>query len=251
MYGLRSGSSNGGSRRTRAIAHRGLSALHPENSLEAFEAALKHVDVLEVDVRATSDGVLVCTHDQSLDRTHSVGSKVGTLTWSELRMLAPPVPRLEDVLGSFGSRAGWFLDCKVARPRVIESLIETIARCGLSWDSGEALRAGEGPSPGTVAFEHPDGELLQSFRARTGAGCVELVRGHSSSRELVFTAPFMAAYAHGVVLPERLATRRTLRYLSALRLGTYVYTVNDQSRFDQLSSAGADGVFTDDVSAIG
>ena len=39
--------------------------------------------------------------------------------------------------------------------------------------------------PGTATFQSADAQLLQAFRARTGAGCVELVRGSSSVRELV------------------------------------------------------------------
>lgn len=234
-----------------AIAHRGLCELHVENSLVAFEAALAHTDVLEVDIRATSDAVLVCTHDATLERLHGRATRIGQLTWSELHAAAPDIPRLADVLDAFGQRAGWFLDCKVSRPRAIEALERTLREHDISLETGSYLRTGQPLPSGSACFESVNGELLQGFRARTGAGCAELVRGESSARELALTASFITTYAQGVVLPKKLATRRMLRLLRTLRLGIYVYTVNDQDRFAQLAAHGASGVFTDAVHRVG
>jgi len=47
------------------IAHRGLSALFPENTMPAFEAAREHgCDGIETDVQLSSDGFAVLTHDR-------------------------------------------------------------------------------------------------------------------------------------------------------------------------------------------
>ena len=52
------------------IAHRGGAGLFPENTLYAFEHSWKlGADVLELDVRETSDGKLVVMHDAKVDRT--------------------------------------------------------------------------------------------------------------------------------------------------------------------------------------
>jgi glycerophosphoryl diester phosphodiesterase len=49
---------------TVVIGHRGASADFPENTLDAFAgAAAQGADWVELDVRATSDGVLVVHHD--------------------------------------------------------------------------------------------------------------------------------------------------------------------------------------------
>ena len=49
-------------------AHRGFRALAPENTLQAYNAALNiGVDVVDMDVNMTKDGVLVVTHDSSLN----------------------------------------------------------------------------------------------------------------------------------------------------------------------------------------
>jgi len=60
------------------VAHRGDSRNHPENTLAAFRAAsAAGVLVQEFDVRASRDGVLVCVHDQDLDRTTDAASLLG------------------------------------------------------------------------------------------------------------------------------------------------------------------------------
>lgn len=49
---------------TLVVAHRGASALAPENTLEAFEMAIEvGADMVEFDVRVTADGTLVVCHD--------------------------------------------------------------------------------------------------------------------------------------------------------------------------------------------
>ena len=59
--------------RKQLVAHRGASAYAPEHTLEAYRLALEQgADFVEQDVAVTKDGVLVCIHDLSLDRTTDV-----------------------------------------------------------------------------------------------------------------------------------------------------------------------------------
>ena len=52
--------------------HRGASAAYPENSLMSFAAAIADgVEGIESDVHITSDDIVLCIHDPSLDRTTS------------------------------------------------------------------------------------------------------------------------------------------------------------------------------------
>jgi len=68
------------------LAHRGASADAPENTLEAFSLALDMgADILELDVHATSDGVPVVIHDDTIDRTSEGTGRVAALTLAELR----------------------------------------------------------------------------------------------------------------------------------------------------------------------
>ena len=55
------------------IAHRGASAYAPEHTLAAYRLAMEHgADYVEQDLAVTRDGVLICLHDDTLDRTSNV-----------------------------------------------------------------------------------------------------------------------------------------------------------------------------------
>lgn len=67
-------------------AHRGDWRNAPENSIHALQLALKMgVDIVEIDVQKTKDGVLVLMHDQTIDRTTSGKGAVENLTWDSLQ----------------------------------------------------------------------------------------------------------------------------------------------------------------------
>lgn len=55
------------------VAHRGASAYAPEHTLASYRLAVQHrADFVEQDLAVTSDGVLVCAHDPTLQRTTNV-----------------------------------------------------------------------------------------------------------------------------------------------------------------------------------
>jgi glycerophosphoryl diester phosphodiesterase len=55
------------------VAHRGASAYAPEHTLTAYRLALQQgADYVEQDLALTKDGVLICLHDESLERTTNV-----------------------------------------------------------------------------------------------------------------------------------------------------------------------------------
>jgi len=70
------------------IAHRGYSAIAPENTLAAFTAALEHqADSIEFDVQLSADRVPVIIHDYTLERTSNGSGQVQDQTLAELRSL--------------------------------------------------------------------------------------------------------------------------------------------------------------------
>jgi glycerophosphoryl diester phosphodiesterase len=55
------------------IAHRGASAYAPEHTLAAYQLAMEQgADFVEPDLQVTHDGVLICLHDETLERTTNV-----------------------------------------------------------------------------------------------------------------------------------------------------------------------------------
>lgn len=70
------------------VAHRGASALAPENTLAAFERAIEDgADGIEFDVRLAKDGVPVIFHDSTLQRMAQKRIRTSNFTSAELRAL--------------------------------------------------------------------------------------------------------------------------------------------------------------------
>lgn len=68
------------------IGHRGEPFQAPEETLPSFRAAITdHADVLEFDVRWTSDNAMVALHDSTLDRTTNCTGAVKSKTLAEVR----------------------------------------------------------------------------------------------------------------------------------------------------------------------
>src|SRR6202521_5186557 len=91
------------------IAHRGASAHAPEQTLPAFELAIAHgADYLEHDLQITRDGVLVCLHDRTLNRTTNVAD------------VFPE--RFREVTGDGGPERDWFVqDFTLAEIRQLDA----------------------------------------------------------------------------------------------------------------------------------
>lgn len=70
------------------IAHRGNRAACPENTLAAFQRALdEEADILETDLHLSRDGVFVCIHDSTVDRTTNGSGLVSEKSLAELKRL--------------------------------------------------------------------------------------------------------------------------------------------------------------------
>ena len=69
------------------VAHRGLLRHAPENTLANFRACLELRLGFELDVRKTSDGDLICIHDDTVDRTTDGVGHIGEFSLSEIRKL--------------------------------------------------------------------------------------------------------------------------------------------------------------------
>lgn len=69
------------------VGHRGLEHHLPENTELNFAVSLQMQVGIEVDVRRTRDGVFVCMHDETVDRTTDGTGRVADLTYDGLRRL--------------------------------------------------------------------------------------------------------------------------------------------------------------------
>ena len=104
------------------VAHRGGALLGPpENTLPAIEKAIEvGADLIEIDIRQTSDGHLVLMHDTTVDRTTNGRGRVSDLTHEQIRALeivhngegVVRVPTLREALRTMKGRIDPDLDYK-------------------------------------------------------------------------------------------------------------------------------------------
>jgi len=95
---------------TKIFAHRGSAGTHPENTMIAFQEALRSgADGIELDVQMSKDGKIVVIHDERIDRTTNGIGWVKDYTYRQLRQFDAsykfagkygicPIPSLEEVL---------------------------------------------------------------------------------------------------------------------------------------------------------
>ena len=121
-----------------AIAHRGGSALRPENTLLAFDHAVSlGVDGLECDVQLSRDGEVIVMHDPTVQRTTDGTGAVKDLTADELMRLDAAarfeayrgqgigVPTFRSVLNRY-SHMPLVVEIKSDQPDVADRVLEVI-----------------------------------------------------------------------------------------------------------------------------
>lgn len=93
------------------VAHRGASIEQPENTIQAFEAAIgAGADAVEFDVRMTADGHAIVLHDADVSRTTDGSGLVSEMTLDEVRRLG--VPTLDEALRCLAGRAAADIEIK-------------------------------------------------------------------------------------------------------------------------------------------
>ncbi len=129
------------SRRVVAIAHRGEHLHNPENTIPAFEEAIRvGADFIEVDVQTTSDGKLVLSHDATVDRRTNGQGRVSAMTFEQVEALdagiksgqefaGTKIPTFDQVLDLARGKIGVYVDVKNASAA---DLVRHIAEHGMT-----------------------------------------------------------------------------------------------------------------------
>lgn len=224
------------------IAHRGSRLLWPENTMAAFQGA---VDLgmrwLETDLHLARDGVVVCIHDDTVDRTTDGAGAVGAFSSSELGLLDAgralsswsgerlAIPTLEEVLVTYPD-VGLVLDLK--QDRLEQYLLDLLHRL----DATHRVVVG--------SFSD---RRLRTFRTLAG-DAVATSGGPWRIASIRFGLSRGAVDA--IQVPERFGPIEVVsaslvgRY-RARGLATHVWTVNDESDMHRLLEWGVTGIITD------
>jgi glycerophosphoryl diester phosphodiesterase len=124
-----------------AISHRGEHLQRPENTIPAFQEAIRvGADFIEVDVRTSSDGKLVLSHDATVDRCTNGKGNVADMTFDQLEALdagikkgpefaGTKIPTFDQVLDLARGKIGIYVDIKNVTP---EALVTHIEEHGMS-----------------------------------------------------------------------------------------------------------------------
>lgn len=179
------------------VAHRGGSALAPENTMAAFESAVDRwgADMLEMDVHRSADGRIVVIHDPTVDRTTDGSGAVADLPWDRLRELDAGY-RFVGPAGGHGFRGAG------VRLSLFEEVLERFPRTRIN-----------------VEAKAPDAT----------AGLIEVIRRHGATHRVLVAATEEEARGvhHGYEGPSS-ASRRQLRLAhTLLRLGLGGFHVPD------------------------
>ena len=233
-------------------AHRGASAMAPENTLRAFEAALSPemaVEGIEFDVHLSADGVPVVCHDEDIKRTSDGRGKIAQFTYEDLLAFdfsrvnkrsfdvgVCRIPRLEEVLElvrASDKRANIELKTdKNPYPGIEEAVVRAVRDMGLE--------------ERVVVSSFREESVL---RTKTFAPCIEtaflFVRPPRGLHQMIREERWNAVHPrYSRVSPALVADAH------AHGMQVRAYTVDDAKQAMRLASLGVDGIFSNDPAAM-
>ena len=240
--------------RPRVFAHRGGSALAPENTLAAFELGLRAgADGVELDVHLSADGVPVVVHDPTLDRTTDASGPVAARTAAELarvdagwhfpggrgdfpfRRQGLGIPTLRDVLLRHRG-VPIIIEMKIDSEAMGRRVADDIRAAGAE---ASACAAGYGRSSAAA--------VRRALPEAATSAC------HAEVRLAVYRSwagwPVTRPPFGGYQVPEyagriRIVSPRFIRHAHAAGLDVQVWTVDDEGDMRRLLGWGADALIS-------
>lgn len=244
------------------IGHRGFSAFAPENTLPAFELALRAgVDLVELDYRQSADEELLVIHDAELDRTtdarlrwggkhlkveHRTALEIRSLdagSWFDPKYAGARVPFLGEALDLIQPGAIPLLERKSGEVETIRRLLESKRLAGrvvvqsFDWSFLRVLHerlpeqplAALGPVGGVPGVKQTPG-----------------VFGQLTGRWL----RMLRQTGAGVVVWNKQLSKGAVRQAHQQGLKVWVYTINRPELARRLLDMGVDGLITNNPALI-
>ena len=239
------------------IAHRGGAGLWPENTLYAFgKAAALGVDILDMDVRTSADGVLILINDHSVDQTTNGQGPVAQMTVAELQVLDAgfywsddngksyryrnhgiTIPTMAEVFGAFPEMR-MSIEMQESDDMIASNLCALIH----TFDATERVLA-------KASTE----SVLQKFREV----CPNVATSASNKEEdtflmlnLTFLSPVYSPVFHALQVTQqrngiRIITLGLMRAAHGRGLKIHVQSINEEENMRILHKLGVDGIITD------
>lgn len=232
------------------IAHRGGGRLAPEESLEAYRKAVESgADMLEMDLHATLDEIVVLHHDATVDRMTDGTGEIKGMTFEFLQTLdagyrftpdggqsfpyrgrGVHVAAFREVLEAFPEMI-FSAEIKQSHPPIVDLVLAILHETGLE---------------DRVILVSFDDQVVKEIRQKnprivTGAGTGEmLVFSAMASRESSDYAPPCPIFQLPDIEPAE------LEYAHRFDLKIQIWTINEADEMIYWTDLGVDGVMSDD-----
>ncbi|HUP88596.1 MAG TPA: glycerophosphodiester phosphodiesterase [Longimicrobiales bacterium] len=233
------------------IGHRGAAGHAPEHTFASYDlAATIGVDYLEQDLQMTSDGVLVCMHDPTLDRTtnghgdviaHTIDDvqKLDAGTWFNKSFEGEHVPTLRQVFQRYGSKHNYYIETKNPEeaPGMEQAVLDLINEF--------KLRDGAVQRWQVLIQSFSRASLLKIKSLDPELPLIQLIGKEHDSPAIQAELDIIKTYAVGIG-PSRLSVDAPLvDAVHAHNLHIHPYTVNEVSEMQRMMELGVDGMFSD------
>ena len=222
------------------MAHRGLSADAPENTLYAFSDAISvGADFIELDVQQTRDGVLVVMHDSNLKRTTGVNKDIWDVDYADIQNLDAGswfdpayanarIPTLEETLQFVDKRAKLNIEIKPTK-HGSDTLEQDVAELITRYQYTDACYV--------TSFSY--GSLKKVKEANP-----EIHTGYLMS--VAYGQFYSLKYADAFSLNKVFVTSQVVNAAHQQGKQIFAWTVNSMSEVRSLCNLHVDSIITDD-----
>ncbi|MFZ3591261.1 glycerophosphodiester phosphodiesterase [Bacillus sp. DJP31] len=232
---------------TLLIAHRGASALAPENTVAAFDKAITmKADYIEIDVQMSKDGELVIIHDVTVDRTTNGKGMVKDFTYEELakldagiwyseRFAGERIPTLSIVLDRYEGKIGILIELKEPSlyPGITQQLASVLTKRVIVNSTNAPILV--------QSFDHQAIQELHTLLPSIPKGIIiSDTTGLSKKKiqEIDEYATFVCIYKHAVDF-------QFMKLAKQMDWQVFTWTVSSREMVIYLQQLNVDGIVTD------
>ena len=246
----------------RVIAHRGDSRNYPENTLPAFESAVRMgIDVVETDIHLTKDGVLVIWHDPTLERNTDGSGRIEDHTLEELRRFDAGYTFTQDGGRTFPFRGKgvrictlaealehcpgqrFNIDLKTKCPEIVDEFIKVIRE----HDAVDRVVGASFHLSNLKRLRRLAPDFLTSVTTAEVVPLLFRQKTHTLpkafKRKIIFQIPMAAG-------PVKVVTPAFVKAMHQRGAVVMVWTINDEETMRRLFEMGVDSVMTDDPALV-
>ncbi|HVN49508.1 MAG TPA: glycerophosphodiester phosphodiesterase family protein [Bacteroidota bacterium] len=236
------------------IAHRGISAKFPENTLAAFEHAAQTdgIDMIELDVRLSKDEEVIVFHDRSLQRTSTGNGPARNYSLDELKhydagswfhpsFSEQRIPTLREVLHAVGGKL--FVNIEIKSDwghrepdgLVERKVLEVVEQCNMNH---------------RVVFSSFNHHLVDSLKKISPSSTTGVLFHMTRDMGKLPSMLALPVKASVYVCAKRELTRRAITDAHAHGIAVYVYTLNSIKDAQKVLHLGVDGIMSNNADDI-